>query len=122
MRRAVALGLGLTLSGCSVQAYRPWVKIARQATGDGLSPDTPAHFDPMPRDPMMFIRSEWAWLELRGYVRIDEQQVKTILVPGRRGSLFLHAWPVRDAVGQERIIYFEETALVGPPIAGRMQP
>lgn len=120
-RWVAALGLGLLLSGCAFAAHRPWLKIARQATGDGLSPDTAARFGSTPRDPVLFIQSERAWLELHGYVWLDEQQVKSILAPTRRGFLSLHVWPVRDGAGQKCTIYFDQTTLVGPPIEGRKQ-
>lgn len=118
---AIALGVGWLLAGCTLAAHRPWVQIARQATGDGLSPDTAARFGSMPADPMLFIRSEWAWLELHGYTRIDEQQVKGLFVPTRRGFLSLHVWPVRDAAGRAHTIYFDKTPMVGPPIVARKQ-
>jgi len=119
-RWVVTLGLGL-LGGCAAAAGRPFVQVAGQATGDGLSPGTAVRFGPMPRDPLMFVRSEWAWLESHGYTRVEGEQIESTFAVVQRRLRFFHVWPVRDAAGRKRKILFDKTEMVGLPIEGRKQ-
>lgn len=115
-RLATTMGLGLLLNGCGLMAHRPWIQLAKEATGDGRTPDTAVRFSPAPRDLIMYVRSEQAWLELHGYTRIDGHQAKSALAPTRRGFFFLHTWAVRGPTGQVRTIYFDQTPMVGSPM------
>lgn len=118
VRWAVVLGLGWLLGGCGLAARRPWVQIAEQATGDGLSADTAVRFDPMPGDPLMFVRAEWSWLDAHGYARNYDKQVRNTF-GGTKALHFVYVWPVRDADGREQEIFFERGRMTGAPMAGR---